>query len=87
MQRLPTESTLKCIVPECDDKPTGLLKGKHEGKKLYEVQIMHCGAHLPEARKYSRSDWRLLQVSFSDEVEPPWLKRAQRQELELRKIN
>ncbi len=67
--------------------PTGLLKGRHEGRQVYEIQIMHCPAHLPEARQFVKNDFRLTQINFSNIDNPPWLAKAQQQELEQRKTS
>ena len=81
MDRQPNGSCLKCIDSNCQTTPNSLLVGRHQ--KGFEIQIMHCSAHLAEAQNFAQTNYS--RVTFRDWQNPNWLRNAQKQELQTRK--
>jgi len=67
--------------------PTIVLRGRHEGRQVYEVQIMSCEIHVRTAWEHVRSDPKLRFIAFAEMVRPRWLAEAQKLELEQGKVN
>ena len=87
MELQPNDSYRQCIVDNCQNLPTAVLKGRHHGtrhdRRLYIIQIMHCSLHLTEAQKFTQEHYP--RVTFTDLVNPRWLGIAQIEELNRRK--
>lgn len=75
-----TQSYRKCINHECNRLPIGVLRGrKRLGDSTYTIQILFCEDDQSPARQVAMRDFS--EVRFETVLNPPWLRRAQEDEL------
>jgi len=84
MDRRPDKSTLKGIGCPEGQLPTVVLIGQNQ-RPSYQIQVLTTREGLKAAWKYIDEDQGLRRVSFQEVHGPGWLKKAQDEELKLRK--
>jgi len=67
----------KCIDHNCEELPTGVLKGVHP--RRFAIQILFCDNHESVAQVVAMRDFKGIRFQFLQD--PLWLRDAQEREL------